>query len=210
MLPFCVTIPASVSQRSEIPEGIMNYPVLSIFMKERRKKKKRFLKFRLQYDTCLACAWRLPWLQYVFFIFCPEEEFLSFLKRFVRKPWPKPLCIVRLFVTTTITMVTDSRALLSVCSHYFNLLTTWTVVWKTAEVSTSGAVNLNPPPSYSFVSYCPPFPLPLPLRWTTYASTGCLKNCNVKRKKHEDLDKEWSRKKQEMLIFILISFFFIS
>jgi hypothetical protein len=31
-------------------------------------------------------------------------------------------------------------------------------VWKTAEVSTSGAVNLNPPPSYSFVSYCSPFP----------------------------------------------------
>jgi hypothetical protein len=27
MLPFCVTISASVLQRSEIPEGLMNYPV---------------------------------------------------------------------------------------------------------------------------------------------------------------------------------------
>jgi hypothetical protein len=27
MLPFGVTIPASVPQRSEIPEGLMNYPV---------------------------------------------------------------------------------------------------------------------------------------------------------------------------------------
>ena len=28
MLPFSVTIPATVPQRSEIPEGLMNYPVL--------------------------------------------------------------------------------------------------------------------------------------------------------------------------------------
>jgi hypothetical protein len=27
MLPFCVPIPASVLQRSEIPRGLMNYPV---------------------------------------------------------------------------------------------------------------------------------------------------------------------------------------
>jgi hypothetical protein len=27
MLPFGVTIPATVAQRSEIPEGLMNYPV---------------------------------------------------------------------------------------------------------------------------------------------------------------------------------------
>jgi hypothetical protein len=27
MLPFGVTIPASVPQRSEIPEGLMKYPV---------------------------------------------------------------------------------------------------------------------------------------------------------------------------------------
>jgi len=27
MLPFGVTIPATVTQRSEIPEGLMNYPV---------------------------------------------------------------------------------------------------------------------------------------------------------------------------------------
>ena len=27
MLPFCVTIPATVPQRSEIPEGLINYPV---------------------------------------------------------------------------------------------------------------------------------------------------------------------------------------
>jgi hypothetical protein len=30
MLPFCVTIPATVPQRSEIPEGLMNYPVLFV------------------------------------------------------------------------------------------------------------------------------------------------------------------------------------
>jgi hypothetical protein len=30
MLPFGVTIPASVPQRSEILEGLLNYPVLSI------------------------------------------------------------------------------------------------------------------------------------------------------------------------------------
>jgi hypothetical protein len=30
MLPFGVTIPATVPQRSEIPEGLMNYPVFSI------------------------------------------------------------------------------------------------------------------------------------------------------------------------------------
>jgi hypothetical protein len=29
MLPFSVTIPATVQQRSEILEGLMNYPVLS-------------------------------------------------------------------------------------------------------------------------------------------------------------------------------------
>jgi hypothetical protein len=29
MLPFGVTISATVSQRSEIPEGLMNYPVYS-------------------------------------------------------------------------------------------------------------------------------------------------------------------------------------
>jgi hypothetical protein len=28
MLPFGVTIPATVPQRSEIPEGLMNYPIL--------------------------------------------------------------------------------------------------------------------------------------------------------------------------------------
>jgi hypothetical protein len=32
MLPFGVTIPASVPQRSEIPEGLMNYPVVYGFI----------------------------------------------------------------------------------------------------------------------------------------------------------------------------------
>jgi hypothetical protein len=32
MLPFGVTIPASVQQRSEIPEGLMNYPVYPTFL----------------------------------------------------------------------------------------------------------------------------------------------------------------------------------
>jgi hypothetical protein len=30
MLPFGVTIPATVPQRSEIPEGLMNYPVFNL------------------------------------------------------------------------------------------------------------------------------------------------------------------------------------
>jgi hypothetical protein len=30
MLPFGVTIPSTVKQRSEIPEGIMNYPALKL------------------------------------------------------------------------------------------------------------------------------------------------------------------------------------
>ena len=30
MFPFGVTIPATVPQRSEIPEGLMNYPVLYV------------------------------------------------------------------------------------------------------------------------------------------------------------------------------------
>jgi hypothetical protein len=35
MLPFGVTIPGTVPQRSEFPEGIMNYPVLlSLFVTE--------------------------------------------------------------------------------------------------------------------------------------------------------------------------------
>ena len=33
MLPFEVTIPASVPQRSEIPEGLMNYPVWALNFK---------------------------------------------------------------------------------------------------------------------------------------------------------------------------------
>jgi hypothetical protein len=30
MLPFGVTIPATITQRSEIPEGLMNYPVFKV------------------------------------------------------------------------------------------------------------------------------------------------------------------------------------
>ena len=30
MLPFGVTIPATVPQRSEFPEGLMNYPVYTV------------------------------------------------------------------------------------------------------------------------------------------------------------------------------------
>jgi hypothetical protein len=33
MLPFGVTIPAAVPQRSEIPEGLKKYPVFSVFYK---------------------------------------------------------------------------------------------------------------------------------------------------------------------------------
>ena len=34
MLPFGVTIPATVPQRSEIPEGLMNYSVYMSYCKE--------------------------------------------------------------------------------------------------------------------------------------------------------------------------------
>jgi hypothetical protein len=34
MLPFSVTIPATVPQRPEIPEGLMNYPVYIAPLKE--------------------------------------------------------------------------------------------------------------------------------------------------------------------------------
>jgi hypothetical protein len=34
MLPFSMTIPATVPQRSEIPEGLMNYPVIIVFLKQ--------------------------------------------------------------------------------------------------------------------------------------------------------------------------------
>jgi len=52
MLPFGVTIPATVPQRSEIPEGLMNYPVFSIrrkrnnlyhFTSKNKRKNKRVL-----------------------------------------------------------------------------------------------------------------------------------------------------------------------
>ena len=43
MLPFSVTIPATVPQRSEIPEGLMNYPVFV-------DKLQRVLKWKL-YET---------------------------------------------------------------------------------------------------------------------------------------------------------------
>ena len=37
MLPLSVTIPATVPQRSEIPEGLMNYPVLCLYRINTRK-----------------------------------------------------------------------------------------------------------------------------------------------------------------------------
>jgi len=45
MLPFGVTIPATVPQRSEIPEGLMNYPVY-IFIKN------CFLRYRNNISQC--------------------------------------------------------------------------------------------------------------------------------------------------------------
>jgi hypothetical protein len=38
MLPFGVTIPATVPQRSEIPEGLMNYPVYDTEKMENNKE----------------------------------------------------------------------------------------------------------------------------------------------------------------------------
>ena len=38
MLPFSVTIPATVPQRSEIPEGLMNYPVEAGWVQEPARK----------------------------------------------------------------------------------------------------------------------------------------------------------------------------
>jgi hypothetical protein len=38
MLPFGMTIPATVSQRSEIPDGLMNYPVYKIAIIPNKEK----------------------------------------------------------------------------------------------------------------------------------------------------------------------------
>jgi hypothetical protein len=38
MLPFGVTIPATVPQRSEFPEGLMNYHIFSAALKERKSR----------------------------------------------------------------------------------------------------------------------------------------------------------------------------
>jgi hypothetical protein len=44
MLPFGVTIPATVPQRSEIPEGPMNYPVYNPKKKQKIWRKQRYRK----------------------------------------------------------------------------------------------------------------------------------------------------------------------
>ena len=49
MLPFGVTIPATVPQRSEIPEGLMNYHLVDLHWNETLKKiqKKKCVTFML-------------------------------------------------------------------------------------------------------------------------------------------------------------------
>jgi hypothetical protein len=65
MLPFGVTIPATVPQRSEIPEGLMNYPVCNkmnislteselIFSKQNVKNKTEYLVYIVQDVFCLV------------------------------------------------------------------------------------------------------------------------------------------------------------
>ena len=55
MLPFDVTIPATVPQRSEIPEGLMNYPVLP-------KLSENYLQayFQNGRDVWIYVEWRWP------------------------------------------------------------------------------------------------------------------------------------------------------
>ena len=43
MLPFGLTIPATVPQRSEIPDGLMNYSVFSVDCKFDSKIRKGFV-----------------------------------------------------------------------------------------------------------------------------------------------------------------------
>ena len=45
MLLFGVTIPATVTQRSEIPEGLTNYPALFDTNGDKRKNPKKFDTF---------------------------------------------------------------------------------------------------------------------------------------------------------------------
>jgi hypothetical protein len=58
MLPFGVTIPATVPQRSEIPEGLMNYPVYGgeqkcIEVFERNLKKRDHLESPGVHETII-------------------------------------------------------------------------------------------------------------------------------------------------------------
>jgi hypothetical protein len=48
MLPFGVTIPAAVPQRSEIPEGLKNYPVLCLEHKNKSKESSLYICLRVQ------------------------------------------------------------------------------------------------------------------------------------------------------------------
>ena len=51
MLPFGVTIPATVPQRSEIPEGLMNYPVY-LFLTQ--KFRKVFMDYKSKHCSCVT------------------------------------------------------------------------------------------------------------------------------------------------------------
>ena len=48
MLPFGVTIPATVLQRSEIPAGLMNYPVVQKFLSSCTRVKCHLAIFELK------------------------------------------------------------------------------------------------------------------------------------------------------------------
>jgi hypothetical protein len=52
MLPFGVTVPATVPQRSEIPEGLMNYPVY-------RGLKKHVIMFTLAHQELVKKGMKL-------------------------------------------------------------------------------------------------------------------------------------------------------
>ena len=57
MLPFGVTIPATVPQRSEIPEGLMNYTVEAALAYERKSIPKLYVlkDWKRKYQSAQLC-----------------------------------------------------------------------------------------------------------------------------------------------------------
>jgi hypothetical protein len=53
MLPFGMTIPVTVPQRSEIPEGLTNYPVLYFSLKEMEQRGEE-MNLEFHWSRCMT------------------------------------------------------------------------------------------------------------------------------------------------------------